>query len=188
MKHQDPIGTWRYIAIGANGVPRLQFQLRFQRDDRRLLKRVYFVIVVVSGCLCLSPTESYAFQSGPFPDFDEDGVVGFADFLQFAGRFGTEQGDDSYEVRFDLDLNGEVGFSDFLIFAAHFGKPAPRVSTMCCFIRVDVVSVTGAPSFIESSRNEETSFSRAGCMRCVSGSSSATTAYIGVKVTDALVK
>ena len=64
-------------------------------------------------------------QSVVFPDFDEDGVVGFADFLQFAGKFGAERGDETYEDRFDLDGDGSIGFPDFLIFAGNFGKASP---------------------------------------------------------------
>ncbi len=56
------------------------------------------------------------------PDFDGDGTVGFADFLQFAAQFGTSQRDEGYDARFDLDGNGTIGFSDFLIFAGAFGK------------------------------------------------------------------
>ena len=35
------------------------------------------------------------------------------------------QGDERYDVRFDLDGNGAIGFSDLLIFAGAFGKEAP---------------------------------------------------------------
>ncbi|MDE3260160.1 MAG: hypothetical protein OYM47_20190 [Gemmatimonadota bacterium] len=58
------------------------------------------------------------------PDFDGDGTVGFADFVQFAAKFGLSQGDEGYDARFDLDGDGTVGFSDFLIFAGRFGQDA----------------------------------------------------------------
>ena len=70
-------------------------------------------------------SQTAAYQSGPFPDFDEDGVVGFADFLQFAGRFGATRGDETYDGRFDLDGDGSIGFPDFLIFAGSFGRVSP---------------------------------------------------------------
>ena len=89
------------------------------------MKRTCFVIIVVAVCLWAWPSITHASQSGPFPDFDEDGVVGFADFLQFAGRFGAEQGDEKYEERYDLDEDGSIGFPDFLIFAGSFGKASP---------------------------------------------------------------
>ena len=89
------------------------------------MKRICIVTSVVAVCLWVWPSFSNAFESGPFPDFDEDGVVGFADFLQFAGSFGAQQGEESYEERFDLDGDGSIGFPDFLIFAGTFGKASP---------------------------------------------------------------
>ena len=56
------------------------------------------------------------------PDFDNSGVVDFPDFLLFVAKFGTRQGGEKYEDRFDLDGDGEIGFGDFLNFAANFGK------------------------------------------------------------------
>ena len=89
------------------------------------MKRLYIVMAIVSGCLWVWPSLPYAFQSGLFPDFDEDGVVGFADFVKFAAKFGAERGDETYEDRFDLDEDGSIGFPDFLIFAGSFGKASP---------------------------------------------------------------
>ena len=51
-------------------------------------------------------------------DFNDDGQVGFPDFLLFVTAFGAENPD----PRFDLDDDGKVGFSDFLVFANVFGK------------------------------------------------------------------
>ena len=56
------------------------------------------------------------------PDFNGDGMVNFADFLQFVGQFGTRQGDGKYEAKYDLDSDGAIGFGDFLIFSSSFGK------------------------------------------------------------------
>ena len=56
------------------------------------------------------------------PDFNGDGTVGFADFVQFGQQFGLSQDDEGYEARFDLDGDGTIGFGDFLIFAKAFGK------------------------------------------------------------------
>ena len=55
-------------------------------------------------------------------DFDGDGVVGFSDFLTFAGAFGKTVSTDASAAPFDLDDDGSVGFLDFLVFAADFGK------------------------------------------------------------------
>ena len=86
------------------------------------MKPLCITLAVVAAFLFVWMTPTHAFQTGPFPDFDEDGVVGFADFLQFAGRFGAERGDETYQDRFDLDGDGSIGFPDFVIFAGNFGK------------------------------------------------------------------
>ena len=65
------------------------------------------------------------------PDFDGDGTVGLADFLAFAGAFGTSSGHANFNAAMDLDGNGAVELSDFLALAGVFGttceatRPAP---------------------------------------------------------------
>ena len=49
-------------------------------------------------------------------DFDNDGEVGFSDFVAFARAFNTDN------PTFDLNGNGVVDFPDFLEFAGNFGK------------------------------------------------------------------
>ena len=56
------------------------------------------------------------------PDFNRDGMVNFADFLQFTGQFGARRGDGRYEAKYDLDSDGKIGFGDFLIFGSSFGQ------------------------------------------------------------------
>ena len=58
----------------------------------------------------------------PSPDLDGDGNVNFADFLAFAGKFGSRLGQERYDARCDLNGDGEIDFDDFLIFAADFGS------------------------------------------------------------------
>ena len=58
----------------------------------------------------------------PSSDFNDDGRVDFPDFLLFVGKFGSKQGDETYQDRFDLDSDGAIGFSDFLIFSSAFGQ------------------------------------------------------------------
>ncbi len=74
------------------------------------------------GTILLWDLAPYRESETPNPDFNADGAVGFADFIQFAANFGLSRGDTGYDSRYDLDGNGEVGFSDFLIFAGDFGK------------------------------------------------------------------
>ena len=64
----------------------------------------------------------YITPQTPNPDFDGDGMVGFADFLQLASVFGSSQGDGVYQAKYDLDSDGAIGFPDFLIFTKDFGK------------------------------------------------------------------
>ena len=49
-------------------------------------------------------------------DIDDDGTVGFSDFLILSGDFGTQA------TASDLDCDGEVSFADFLILSANFGR------------------------------------------------------------------
>ncbi len=62
-------------------------------------------------------------------DFDNDGSVGFTDFLAFTERFGAVVGEASYDVRFDLDSNGLIDFDDFLLFAEAFGNSSAPPQT-----------------------------------------------------------
>ena len=73
----------------------------------------------------LTTTEEIAFNAPSSPDFDGDGLVGFSDFLGFAGHYGSNQGDGRYQLRYDLDGNGAIDFSDFLMFANSYGQQAP---------------------------------------------------------------
>ena len=77
------------------------------------------VEVTVAG---IEQSETFVGKAVPTPDFDGDGTVGIADFVQFVVRFGLSQGDARYDARFDLDEDGTIGFGDFVIFANAFGK------------------------------------------------------------------
>ena len=83
-----------------------------------------YILASLSIVLLIQPLQA-ALQSGVNPDFDGSGVVDFFDFLQFAGKFGSSQGDEEYEDRFDLDGDGEIGFGDFFQFVGHFDKAVP---------------------------------------------------------------
>ena len=62
----------------------------------------------------------------PSPDFDGNGLVGFSDFVAFAGIFGAQRGDAKYVATYDLTGDGGIGFEDFVIFASSFGEKANR--------------------------------------------------------------
>lgn len=70
------------------------------------------ITVAVSGAVIVVPVN-------PRADFDNDGEVGFSDFVAFAQAFNT------HNAAFDLDGNGLVDFPDFLEFAKNFGKRVP---------------------------------------------------------------
>ena len=82
------------------------------------------------------------------PDFDGSGVVDFPDFLVFVSAFGSQEGQEKYDAKYDLDSNGKIAFDDFLIFISSFGKavnndinqPQPR-ATKSVVSTSDVVSV-----------------------------------------------
>ena len=55
-------------------------------------------------------------------DEDGDGNANFADFLTFAGKFGSRLGQERYDPRCDLNGDSQIDFDDFLIFAAAYGS------------------------------------------------------------------
>ena len=94
-------------------------------------KQILFILSTLAFLmypLSLSAQNSTAGDQALTPDFDGDGQVGLLDFLAFAGQFGSRQGDERYDARYDLDGDGEIGFSDFLIFSSSFGKSGDEVA------------------------------------------------------------
>ena len=55
-------------------------------------------------------------------DFDGSGVVDISDFLLFVSAFGSGEGQEKYDVKYDLNGDGEIEIADFLIFVNSFGK------------------------------------------------------------------
>ena len=86
-----------------------------------MCKRILFILSTLA--LLMHPLFlSAQVAMSPSADFDGDGQVGFSDFLAFVSHFGSRQGDEKYEVKYDLDSDGAIEFSDFLIFISSFGK------------------------------------------------------------------
>ncbi len=69
-----------------------------------------------------APSDEPPTPPAPSPDFNGDGKVDFQDFVQFAQRFGAEEGETNYDAGFDLDSDGRIAFSDFVLFARAFGR------------------------------------------------------------------
>ena len=74
------------------------------------------------GTMLLWNLAPYRVSQTPDPDFNGDGAVDFADFIQFAAKFGSSLGDLGYSTLYDLDGNGTIGFGDFVIFTKDFGR------------------------------------------------------------------
>ena len=86
------------------------------------------IFATVLTALLIYPLSLFS-RTSPNPDFDGSGVVDFPDFLRFVGAFGSSQGEEKYEIKYDLDSNGEIAFDDFLIFVSSFGKAVkPRAA------------------------------------------------------------
>ena len=75
-----------------------------------------------AGTMLLWDLAPYRVSQTPDPDFNGDGAVDFADFIQFAANFGLSLGDLGYSTLYDLDDDGTIGFGDFVIFAKDFGN------------------------------------------------------------------
>lgn len=83
-------------------------------------------------------------------DFDNNGIVEFADFLSFVAAFNTSSGDANFNALMDMDGNDVIDFRDFLLFANVFGKTCePPV----------VASVTVSPSSASIKEEETQQFS-----------------------------
>ncbi|MCD4719829.1 MAG: hypothetical protein K8S13_08205 [Desulfobacula sp.] len=52
-------------------------------------------------------------------DFNNDDVVNYSDFLEFRGKYGTN------DSNADMNSDGIVNYSDFLMFRTQYGKEAP---------------------------------------------------------------
>ena len=57
----------------------------------------------------------------PSADFNGDGVINFADFVNFVIKYGSRLGQDRYDARYDLNGDRQVDYGDFRIFAAVYG-------------------------------------------------------------------
>ncbi|MDA0709608.1 MAG: EF-hand domain-containing protein [bacterium] len=95
--------------------------------------RVYDVATnqLIAGPIATGlPPLAIAFVGAPASlraDFNEDGGIGFPDFLAFASVFGKKSTDTGFEVKFDLNANGSVDFADFLIFFLTFPEHGVRL-------------------------------------------------------------
>ena len=69
------------------------------------MKRFCIVLVVIISCLWAWLPLVHTSQIRPVPDFDQNGVVDFSDFLLFVGKFGSKQGNENYEDRIVMAMD-----------------------------------------------------------------------------------
>ena len=100
-----------------------------------------------------------SFVSPCLGDFDDNGMVGFADFVLFVSVFDTYTGDASYNGLMDMDKNGIINISDFVLFVRVFdttceqGPPPDGGSSgvsipdanLCAVIEDSLGKASGAP-------------------------------------------
>ena len=93
---------------------------------------------------------SFTQQASTCPgDFDDNGMINFADFLLFVGVFGTSSDDANYNALMDMDGNGEIDFADFLSFVGVFGTTCetPPSSTSDRAALVALYNATDGPNW-----------------------------------------
>ena len=75
-------------------------------------------------------------------DFDNNGIVEFADFLSFVAVFNTSSGDANFNALMDIDGNDAIGFRDFVLFAEVFGTTCEPPSPVVARVTVSPSSVS----------------------------------------------
>ena len=86
-------------------------------------KSIFSILSILA--LLLYPLSLSAQNTSPSPDFNGNGKVDIADFLEFVKVYGSIRGDGTYQAKYDLDSNGVIDISDFLTFVENFGKSVP---------------------------------------------------------------
>ena len=148
----------------------------------------------------LSPqTSSVALEATAPPslDFDGSGIVDFPDFLMFVNAFGSGEGQDKYEAKYDLNSDGKIAFEDLLIFTDNFGKnvaaqkpPTPPTSPMPPGQSTPGGSpdlIVESPKVSDSSPDAGASFTLSATVRNQGGSRSESTTLRYYLSTDATI-
>ncbi len=89
--------------------------------------------------------------ASPSLDFDGSGIVDFSDFLMFVGAFGSEEGQDNYDAKYDLNSDGKIAFEDLLILTDSFGKSVVAQKPPTPPIPPTPPGQTGSPDLIVES-------------------------------------
>jgi len=101
-------------------------------DDIENSSTVYqYQVVAVDDYLLAHPDEavetgirSAIAKNDLAGDYDSDNVVGFSDFIFFAGNYGMslEANAEDFVTAYDFNADDTVNFSDFILFAAQYGE------------------------------------------------------------------
>ncbi len=98
----------------------------------KIFPLAFGIASVLSLLLLIFPWSLFSQNSSPpSPDFNGNGIVDIPDFLLFVDAFGSQEGRERYDSKYDLDGNSEIGFADFLLFVDNFGKVVKRLPPAC---------------------------------------------------------
>ncbi|MBT3606143.1 MAG: hypothetical protein HN521_23990 [Candidatus Latescibacteria bacterium] len=90
---------------------------------KRYCVALLFLMLVLAGRDVRAETSVYYMTNGPMvADLNNDGSVGFSDFLIFLRSYGTQSGEENYNPLTDFDGNGATNLSDFASFGLHYGS------------------------------------------------------------------
>ena len=104
-------------------------------------------VILIASYLSLAIIPGLTDAQTKSPDFNDNGTVDFADFILFAGAFGSEAPADLNI--FDLSNNGIVDLEDFLRFAADFGETIqPPASEEAQLIALSISGEIQPPQFL----------------------------------------
>ena len=160
LVEQDSISVWIGIASlsGSTVNTGLIGTVRFRTTDVFLETEIRLMGAELgrgeqTGAVALSLSVALQVAAPPSPDFDGSGLVGFPDFVLFAGAFGYREGGEQYDARYDLNSDGGIGFDDFEVFAGSFGKAVNRAPV---FATTPLLAPDGQASPVRRSVAENT--------------------------------
>lgn len=90
---------------------------------KRYCVTLFFLMLVLAGRDVQANTSVYYMANNPMvADLNNDGIVGFSDFLIFLRSYGAQSGEENYNPLTDFDGNGATNLSDFASFGLHYGS------------------------------------------------------------------
>ncbi|MXZ08363.1 MAG: hypothetical protein F4Y79_02870, partial [Gemmatimonadetes bacterium] len=165
--------------------------LSFVLGITSLLSLIFLILSPQTSTVALETT------APPSLDFDGSGIVDFPDFLMFVNAFGSKDGQDKYEAKYDLNSDGKIAFEDLLIFTDNFGKnvaaqkrPTPPTSPMPPGQSTPGGSpdlIVESPKVSDSSPDAGASFTLSATVRNQGGSRSESTTLRYYLSTDATI-